>query len=38
MNVRKLKNYKTLMVPFDFSKKSPYPPCKLDNSIKRFIF
>ncbi|CAD8079248.1 unnamed protein product [Paramecium primaurelia] len=37
MNVKKMKNYKTLLSPFDFSKKSPYPPCKLDNTIKRFI-
>ncbi|CAD8087427.1 unnamed protein product [Paramecium primaurelia] len=37
MNVKKMKNYKTLLSPFDFSKNSPYPPSILDNTIKRFI-
>ncbi|CAK85722.1 unnamed protein product (macronuclear) [Paramecium tetraurelia] len=37
MNVKQMKNYKTLLSPFDFSKNSPYPPSKLDNTIKRFI-
>ncbi|CAD8092465.1 unnamed protein product [Paramecium sonneborni] len=37
MNIKKQKNHKQLMTPFDFSKNSPYPTCKLDGTIKRFI-
>lgn len=32
-----MKNYKHFLKPFDFSKTSPYPPCKLDNHIRRVL-
>ncbi|CAD8085273.1 unnamed protein product [Paramecium sonneborni] len=37
INFKNVKNFKTLLTPFDFSKKSPYQQCNLDKAIKRFL-
>ncbi|CAK63631.1 unnamed protein product (macronuclear) [Paramecium tetraurelia] len=37
INFKNVKNYKTLLNPFDFSKKSPYQQCNLEKAIRRFM-
>ncbi|CAK74015.1 unnamed protein product (macronuclear) [Paramecium tetraurelia] len=37
INFKNIKNYKTLLAPFDFSKKSPYQQSNLEKAIKRFM-